>query len=72
MILGAETGVLKIRVSVVRFRPWPPSNQKLRRGDLPTIMEYPGWMEKYSRDRVSIWIHPTRRLREQFDAADNP
>ena len=25
MLLGAKCGGLKIRVSVVRFRPWPPS-----------------------------------------------
>jgi hypothetical protein len=31
---------LKIRVSVVRFRPWPPLNQKLRRAEPTSIMEY--------------------------------
>jgi len=34
-----ESG-LKIRVSVVRFRPWPPSNQKLRRADQTSTVEY--------------------------------
>jgi len=30
VFLGADLRGLKIRVSVVRFRPWPPSNQIVR------------------------------------------
>jgi hypothetical protein len=31
---------LKIRVSVVQFHPWPPSNQKLRHADSTSTVEY--------------------------------
>jgi hypothetical protein len=32
---------LKIRVSVVQFHPWPPSNQKLRHAESTSTVEYP-------------------------------
>jgi hypothetical protein len=44
MILDAECSGLKIRVSVVRFRPWPPfrsaayiDQQAARAGDVSTL-----------------------------------
>src|SRR5438270_14092936 len=39
--LDAEFGGLKIRVSVVRFRPWPPSDQKLRPAVPTSAVKHP-------------------------------
>jgi hypothetical protein len=61
----ASDNGLKIRVSVVRFRPWPPLNQPFRRVEPTVGMEYLTPMEYFgslSRSRalapVLVWLVP--------------
>jgi hypothetical protein len=52
VLLGARIGGLKIRVSVVRFRPWPPQIKSLDRPNQHQLWNILGTVE-YS---VSLFV----------------
>jgi hypothetical protein len=71
VLLGPEFGGLKIRLSVVRFRPWPPLNQEVRRIEPTRSVEYFGYCGIF-RVRFCFTSPPCDRLWPAEASADTP
>jgi len=56
VFLGAKIGGLKIRVSVVRFRPWPPLEKFMScaRTDEPRVVRAEAWLTKRDGE-ATLW-----------------